>query len=89
LFPILAAEAPEEVLRQEHHVIASLTQGRQVKQNDSQTEVQVASKPVELDLLGEVSVGGRQNTYVDLSVPDAAHSADRPFLYGAEQLSLE
>ena len=82
-------EAADEVLDEERHVVAAVTERRKVDREDAEAVVQVAPEGAGLDHAGEIAVGGGDQPHVD---PPRYTRAERPhfaILNDAEELCLQ
>ncbi len=68
--------------------IASFTKGRQCNLNAFQAVIKIGAKPSFLDFILQVSMGCRDDSYIDGLASGASDGGDRPFLQNPEQSRL-
>ena len=77
------------MLRQQRDVFTPLAQRRERDREDIEPVVEIVPEAVLPNFLGEVAIGGRDDTHVDVHRPRAAQSLELPFLKDAQQLGLK
>ena len=85
----LAAEAADEVLRQERDVLPPLAQGGHRDRNDVQPVIKVFAELPLRDRARQVAMRGRHNAHVDRDVGLSPDPAEGPALEHAQELGLE
>jgi hypothetical protein len=77
------------VLGAKQYVIAPIAERREANQNHCQTEIEIFSEPLPAGIPFQVPIRRRENSHVDLPVPDPADPAHDPLFDGAQQLALK
>ena len=70
-------------------VVLSLAQRRDLDEEDAQPVVEVLAKAARRDLAGEIAIGGRDESYVDVARAVLSYALVLAFLNGAEELGLQ
>jgi hypothetical protein len=86
---IFGTEPSQKMFGQQPYVLASLAQGRQVEENHGEPELEVAAEATLLNLTFQISIGGRQDSNIDLAVTDAPDTANGSLLDRPKELALE
>ena len=77
------------MLHQQHDIIATIAERRDVDLQDIQPIVEIFAKPILFYLAAKVTHGGRDDTDVGFLVARRAERPDTSFLQHAEQLHLK
>ena len=85
----LAAEPPEESVRDEEDILPALPERRHRQGDDAQAVVEVLPEAALGDGLSEVCVGGCENTYIHGNPLPTADPFDLPLLEETQELDLE
>src|SRR5210317_1332450 len=87
-FAELPVVVANKEINQDHNVVASFTQRRQVDGNDLQTIVEVVAKSFILDLLEQLLIGRGHDTDINRNLFVASDPANGPFFKDTQQLGL-
>src|SRR6266566_2533632 len=83
------AQAADELLGEEHHVLAALTQRRQVNRKDAEPVVEILAELAARHGVGEVPVGRDDEAKVGLERRGAADALELALLEDTEKLGLD
>ena len=89
VLPCEADELLEEMVDQQRDVVAPLAQRRELDADDLEAMIKVLAELPLGDGVGQVAVGGRDQTDVDLDRLVGAHADDLAAFEHAEQLDLD
>src|ERR1043166_4563054 len=85
----LRVQLTDEVVHEQRNILQTFAKRRQGYVDDVQAIEEIAAEPPGLDCRGEISVGARDDTAVDLDRLDAAESPHLLVLDPAEELHLK
>src|SRR5437870_8822185 len=83
------AQAADELLGEEHHVLAALAQRRQVNGKDAEAVVEILAELAARHGVGEVPVGGDDEAEVGLERRGAADALELALLEDTEKFGLD
>ncbi len=75
--------------RQGQNVAATLPQGGQPQRHHVETVVKVGAEATRAYLLGQIAIGGRDDTHIEIDGPGAPQSLDLALLQHAQNLRLQ
>src|SRR4051812_42804294 len=85
---MLSAEMVDKIVDQELNVAAAVAQRRDVEFEDRQAVIKVFAKTAVADKIGQVAVGGGDDSDIDVDFFCAADRQERMPLQNSEQLGL-
>src|SRR5207244_12211419 len=88
-FSVPGVEDAQVVVAEQQHVLAALTQRRDLEHDHRQTEVEILAEPLLAGFTLQIAVRGGDDADVDLALAHASHAPHRALLDRPEQLPLE